>query len=618
MRLASAAVLGVLCATPWVALGAPTKKECTATQKGFALSTEAYDGCSKTSSFSFFGTEETDLKRFCASDDCFGIYKVLRTYDGLGCLNVNGVEELQLQEKKKAVECFGKRVNAISDSGSGSAASSSSSSSSKSKSSSGSGSGGGKGSKPSGSGSGSSLVPITTPPPTNTTTAPPTTRPPSSDDSKTNGDDGTVPVTYSPTSAPTPTKDTSSESGLNTGVLIGMIGGGVGVVAVVGAGMFVCCKRRQMQREQEEQAHQAEVFRTPGNTGGGYRGAYGDTGSNTHFSASNSNGGRTMGATTMTAGTRTAHQMTTTYGTNKSTNSTGSNLSDDETINAVRIPFEKVVFGQLISRGGYGEVYRGQYRGEVVAVKTLLPERRKDMRQIENFLAEVKLMSTMEHERIVRFIGVAWDSLNEVCVVTEFLERGDLRSVLSEFQKSSSHELGFDADKVKIALHVAHALTYMHSLQPAVMHRDLKSRNILLDNELNAKLTDFGVSRERDDRTMTAGVGSSLWMAPEVMMGERYDEKADVFSFGVVLSELDSHELPYAHAVEPGTGRKLPDTAVLQMVALGKIQVEFVHSNESEMAQLGLDCVQVDPDARPTAAQVLYRIHQMWRSHQQL
>ncbi|TMW67301.1 hypothetical protein Poli38472_012417 [Pythium oligandrum] len=289
-------------------------------------------------------------------------------------------------------------------------------------------------------------------------------------------------------------------------------------------------------------------------------------------------------------------------------------LWDDEAINAARIPFEKIILGPLISRGGYGEVYRGTYRDETVAIKTLLPERRNDMRQIENFLSEVKLMAAMDHERIVRFVGVAWDSLNELCVVSEFLSGGDLRSYLSRLESDRSRPRGFDTEKIKIAWHVAHALTYLHSLQPVVLHRDLKSRNILLDSERNAKLTDFGVSRERADRTMTAGVGSSLWMAPEVMKGERYDEKADVFSFGVVLAELDQHTMPYAHAVERGgTDRRLPDTAILQLVAGDQLRVEFTDADRSEMAQLGLACVRVRANDRPRAAEVLHRVHKLWR-----
>ncbi|RLN21044.1 hypothetical protein BBJ28_00021396, partial [Nothophytophthora sp. Chile5] len=169
---------------------------------------------------------------------------------------------------------------------------------------------------------------------------------------------------------------------------------------------------------------------------------------------------------------------------------------------------------------------------------------------------------------------------------------------------------GFDRSKVTIALHVAHALTYLHSLERSVLHRDLKSRNILLTASLEAKLMDFGVSREHVDRTMTAGVGTSLWMAPEVMLGERYDDKADVYSFGVVLSELDLHTLPYSHAKEKGySDRQVPDTAILQMVALGELQVEFSPQCLESVAALGRACVSVDPANRPTAAEALHILH---------
>ncbi|KAE9353055.1 hypothetical protein PF008_g5171 [Phytophthora fragariae] len=93
---------------------------------------------------------------------------------------------------------------------------------------------------------------------------------------------------------------------------------------------------------------------------------------------------------------------------------------------------------------------------------------------------------------------------------------------------------------------------------------------------------------------MTAGMGTSLWMAPEVMLGERYDIKADMFSFGVVLSELDVHTLPYAQekkrSLDSG-GRVLADATLLQRVAAGTVRVEFSEANLSSITELGCACV---------------------------
>ncbi|KAE9051617.1 hypothetical protein PR001_g1280 [Phytophthora rubi] len=288
-------------------------------------------------------------------------------------------------------------------------------------------------------------------------------------------------------------------------------------------------------------------------------------------------------------------------------------LWDDEIIATSRIPREKVLVQQLLNRGGYGEVFYGLYNGQRVALKMLLPEFRKSIKHVNDFLDEVRLLALLEHPRIVHFVGVAWDSLSDLCAVLEYMEGGDLRALLASYE-AQGHELGFDRTKVTIALHVAHALTYLHSLDPPVLHRDLKSKNILLTSDLEAKLTDFGISRERVDKTMTAGVGTSLWMAPEVMMGERYDDKADIFSFGVVLSELDLHTLPYAHAKESSnSGRKTPDTAILQMVALGKIRVEFSPQALDSMVVLASACVALNPEDRPTAAEALYHLQTILR-----
>ncbi|KAG6970407.1 hypothetical protein JG687_00002643, partial [Phytophthora cactorum] len=247
-------------------------------------------------------------------------------------------------------------------------------------------------------------------------------------------------------------------------------------------------------------------------------------------------------------------------------------LWDDDVITAKRIPRDKVQTQKLISRGAFGEVYAGIFNGQQVAIKVLLPSTRTNLKQVNEFLAEAKMNATMDHPHIVAFVGVAWDSLSDLCVVLEYMHGGELRALLDQYLKSK-HPVGFNKQKATTALQVCHALTYLHSLDPPVVHRDLKSRNILFSSDMEAKLSDFGISRERLDQTMTAGVGTSLWMAPEVMMGERYDDKADMFSFGVVLSELDVHTMPYAQAKKEtlqSSGRAMVDSrfTVLRALAL--------------------------------------------------
>jgi tRNA A-37 threonylcarbamoyl transferase component Bud32 len=289
-------------------------------------------------------------------------------------------------------------------------------------------------------------------------------------------------------------------------------------------------------------------------------------------------------------------------------------LLNDAQIVAVRVPFDKVWIGEAISTGGYGEVYNGTYKGETVAIKKMLPEHRRDGHIVTKFLEEIKLMASLDHERIVRFVGVAWQSPSDICVLTEFMDGGDLRSLLKRYEDEHRAE-GFDSTKLKIALHVAHAMTYMHSLQPVLLHRDLKSSNVLLSKDMDAKITDFGVSRERGDATMTRGVGSSLWMAPEIMMGGRYDEKADIFSFGVVLSELDSNKLPYANQVDLKNA-KFNYGEIMHSVAQGRLAVDFSYESDPDIVALGRDCVSLDPQDRPAAAEVLHRVHQVLRQYQ--
>ncbi|KAJ8556728.1 hypothetical protein ON010_g9236 [Phytophthora cinnamomi] len=155
-----------------------------------------------------------------------------------------------------------------------------------------------------------------------------------------------------------------------------------------------------------------------------------------------------------------------------------------------------------------------------------------------------------------------------------------------------------------MAVGVARALEYLHAYSPPIIHRDLKSKNILLTKLLEAKVIDFGVSRGRLDNTMTAGVGTPYWTAPEILEGKRYTEQADIYSFGVVLSELDTCKIPF-HDCMGTNGKKAKPFRILQEVMLGVLRPSFSEECPPRIRRIGIACCQHDPARRPTAAQLV-------------
>ncbi|KAE9010592.1 hypothetical protein PR002_g15309 [Phytophthora rubi] len=184
-------------------------------------------------------------------------------------------------------------------------------------------------------------------------------------------------------------------------------------------------------------------------------------------------------------------------------------------------------------------------------------------------------------------------------MVLEFFPMGDLQTYLAK----NGDLMSWAREKIHIAVGVAHALEYLHSLSPPLIHRDLKSKNIMLTRMLEAKLIDFGVSRERQENSMTAGVGTPYWTAPEILQGDRYTEQADIYSLGVVLSELDTTKLPY-HDALTSNGKKPKPVQILADVAAGMLRPSFSEDCPRRIRRIGVACCQQDPTRRPNAAQV--------------
>ncbi|POM72321.1 TKL protein kinase [Phytophthora palmivora] len=300
-----------------------------------------------------------------------------------------------------------------------------------------------------------------------------------------------------------------------------------------------------------------------------------------------------------------------------------------------RLLQEEVVRGKLIAKGGCGAVYLATFQNEKVVTKQLLPERARDKRW---FMDKIRLCSTLDHPKIVHFIGVTWSSMLDINMVMEYMPRGDLSTMLQkQLQRETRDEYARDGYswfhsvgegenlkcKSLIALDIAEALVYLHSFESPIIHRDLKPKNVLLSDTWEAKLTDFGISRELDeDQTMTAEIGTVSWIAPEVLRGEHYSEKADVYSFGVILTELDTCRRPYSLGIpgesNRGGNNKTSNTRIAVLVSAGTLRPE-VHTDCPRSVRYLVDkCLAFDPEDRPSALQIHYELRNLELGEEEL
>lgn len=334
-------------------------------------------------------------------------------------------------------------------------------------------------------------------------------------------------------------------------------------------------------------------------------------------------------------------------------------VRNDESLVPYRLPVDEIEVERELAVGGFGVVFLATMRHDKrhVVVKRLKGNNNSEA--LRRFMGEIQLCARLEHPKIVRFVGVAWTNLLDLSLVLEFMPRGDLSGLLKRKQKTdlratavkrrshSSEDGGnryhaYDSDpneeedgdagfswfdplsepraKVDLALDVAEAVVYLHSFPAPIIHRDLKAKNVLLSETFEAKLSDFGVSRERkggagnlgddleDVSTMTGGMGTTAWIAPEVLQGERYSEKADIFSFGILLAELDACGHPYnnAHA-----DKKLTDAKIALLVSSDTLKPSLALDCPPGVRNLVLRCVAFDARARPSAVELHYELRKL-------
>lgn len=195
----------------------------------------------------------------------------------------------------------------------------------------------------------------------------------------------------------------------------------------------------------------------------------------------------------------------------------------------------------FLGRGGFGSVYRGQLEdGTVVAVKRM-EAAVVASKGLKEFQAEIAVLTKVRHRHLVALLGYCVEG-NEKLLVYEYMPGGTLSQHLFDFAKHHKEPLSWK-HRLSIALDVARGMEYLHGLaQMSFIHRDLKPSNILLDDNIRAKVSDFGLVKLAPEggkhSVETRVAGTFGYLAPEYAVTGRISTKADVFSFGVVLMEL--------------------------------------------------------------------------------
>ncbi|CAL4947499.1 unnamed protein product [Urochloa decumbens] len=275
----------------------------------------------------------------------------------------------------------------------------------------------------------------------------------------------------------------------------------------------------------------------------------------------------------------------------------------------------------LVGRGGSGRVYRVAYtnrfdsRADAVAVKQIRTAGKLDERLEREFETEARILGNLRHNNIVRLL-CCLSSAESKLLVYEYMENGSLDKWLhhGDVTARARRETLDWPTRLRVAVGAAQGLCYMHhECEPAIVHRDVKASNILLDSEFRAKVADFGLARmllqAGAPETMSAVAGSFGYMAPECAYTKKVNEKVDVYSFGVVLLELTTGR----EANDGGEHGSLAEWARHHYHFGGTIldatdkSISYAgYSEEIEVVfRLGVLCTAEVPSSRPTMKDVL-------------
>ncbi|TYI34683.1 hypothetical protein ES332_A03G025600v1 [Gossypium tomentosum] len=280
-------------------------------------------------------------------------------------------------------------------------------------------------------------------------------------------------------------------------------------------------------------------------------------------------------------------------GSQESQSSKGDNNESNSMVDC-EIRWEDLHLGEEVGQGSYAVVYRGIWNGSDVAVKVYFAGEYKESTLLD-YKKEIDIMRKLRHPNVLLFMGAVY-SQERLAIVTEFLPRGSL------FKALHKNNQALDVKRrMRMALDVARGMNYLHHRNPPIVHRDLKSSNLLVDRNWNVKVGDFGLSRWKNGTFLTtkSGRGTPQWMAPEVLRNEPSNEKSDVFSFGVILWELMTVSSPW---------NNLNSLQVVGVVGFMDRRLELPEGLDPQIESIISDCWQSNPENRPSFEDIINRM----------
>ncbi|XP_031119461.1 cold-responsive protein kinase 1-like isoform X2 [Ipomoea triloba] len=261
-----------------------------------------------------------------------------------------------------------------------------------------------------------------------------------------------------------------------------------------------------------------------------------------------------------------------------------------------------------IGEGGFGSVYKGMLKnGEMAAIKVLSA---KSVQGVREFLTEIKVISDIDHENLVKLYGCCVEDSQRI-LVYNYLENNSLALTLLGTRWSS---IQFSwKTRTKICIGVAKGLAYLHE-QVNVVHRDIKASNILLDKDLMPKISDFGLAKlvPPDMTHVSTRVAGTLgYLAPEYAVRGQLTYKADIYSFGVLLMEIicgrcnTNTRLPVGEQYLLEKTWRLYERGEMELLVDSLLGGEFDAEEACRYLKVGLLCTQDAPKLRPSMSTIV-------------